>query len=108
MLKNCPKACGVCHLGQDEVKKSIARRIRIQKAGGNEKLLETPHGMSQFIFDDMEDYATELFYNMSTYMEDVVAKDPKYDSTRDLCKNKHRECMKWKLEGECETVSSVL
>lgn len=107
MLKSCVRACGACDLDATAIQKLIERKTRITKAGGNEKFLETPYGMSQFIFDYMEDHVTGLFRNMTTYMEDIVMKDPRYESVRDRCKNKHRECAQWKLSGQCEQVSRL-
>jgi hypothetical protein len=105
MLKSCQRTCEACHLSSPELNQLIDRRIRIQQVGGDERFLETPYGMSQSVSEEMEDGIIELFRNMAVYMDDVVENDLKYDTVRDRCKNKHRECTKWKFEGECATVS---
>ena len=37
-----------------------------------------------------------------SYMANEVAKDSKYDKTRNICKNKHENCAFWSSLGECE------
>ena len=36
------------------------------------------------------------------YMTEEVMVHEKYDKTRDMCKNKHKDCTFWSVLGECE------
>ena len=108
MLRGCQRTCGSCDLSPEALQQWIDRRIDIQRVGGDERYLETPYGMSQWVTEEMEHDVNHLFRAMATYMDDIVALDPSYDTVRDRCKNKYRKCAKWKFEGECERVSRML
>jgi len=101
MLESCPISCNICGMDPDWVQELLDHRLKVQNVGGDERLLETEYGMSQFVNDEMEERSSELFYKMRKYMTSIET-DPKFDSVRDICKNKSRECAKWVLEGECE------
>lgn len=106
MLESCPISCNICGMDPDLVQELLDHRLKIQKVGGDERLLETEYGMSQFVNDEMEERSSELFFKMRKYMNSIET-DPKFDSVRDICKNKSRECAKWVLEGECEKVREL-
>jgi hypothetical protein len=110
MLKDCPRACNACQFDAHNMDKEITRRTRVVNAGGDERCLETPFGISQTINDEGMDAGDviQLFRKLSTYMEETVLVDHEYETVRDRCKNKSRQCAEWKLNGECETVSCMV
>jgi hypothetical protein len=113
MLTDCPQACNSCQfvaIAGGNMDKEITRRTKVTNAGGDERYLETPYGISQTINDEIMDSDDVIlaFRDLSTYMEETVLVEPDYETVRDRCKNKSRQCAEWKLNGECETVSDMM
>ena len=90
-----------------ELEQLIARKKALYDVGGDETLLETPYGITQTIEPSDGDKTREVIQNFTSYMEDVVFKDPKYEAVKKTCKNRHALCAFWVAVGECEKVSTL-
>ena len=101
MLYKCQKSCKTCNM--DGYKLSILAdyRIRLHAVGGDERLLETPFGVTQLTVGLDSSRVQEIQTNMEHYMTNVVQKDQKYEAVKFKCKNTLPDCIKLKIEGKC-------
>lgn len=71
---------------------------------GDETLLEDKYGMKQIdqTTDEYNAVIPGIIKDMEDYMENIIFKDPKYESLKHSCKNRNKNCAYWKAKGECE------
>ena len=109
MLRNCRKSCQTCGItDEDELDALSAKKLELHEVGGDETLLETPYGITQSIGTDAREAVLKVIQNFTTYMENIIFKDPQYSTVRKTCKNRHADCAFWTHLGECEKVCQQL
>ena len=91
--------------GEEELEELIAWKTALYEVGGDETLLETPYGVTQTVHPSNAEGIEEVIRNFTSYMEDLIFKDPKYASVKKTCKNRHSDCSLRAYLGECEDVS---
>lgn len=109
MLKECRKSCGTCDVTDEtELYKLIQTKISKKIVDDGEvSLLETPYGVAQNIDPEKAEQIQEVIRNFTSYMEDFVFQDPKYQPVKDTCRNRNPFCAFWVTIGECEKVRTT-
>jgi ShK domain-like len=106
MLRSCRKSCETCNIIDEmELSALIARKLALYEVGGDESLLETPYGITQIIDESSKSQIMEVISNFTSYMENIVFKDPSYKDVKKTCRNREGNCAFWASLGECEKVS---
>lgn len=85
----------------------ILLKKRLAAVDGDATLLETPYGMTQVnqTTDELNSVLPDIIKDMADYMDNIIFKDPKFESIKETCKNRNANCAYWKAKGECEVVS---
>ena len=109
MLLQCRKSCGTCGITDRlELDALIEKKVALHEVGGDETLLETPYGVTQTLDVKTQAGIKEVIKNFTSYMDSVVFKDPRYETVKKTCRNRHRDCAFWAHLGECENVSRIM
>jgi prolyl 4-hydroxylase len=101
MMLQCKKSCNTCSFDPLELDKRIEYASRLHKVGGDAELLETEYGIAQ---DPPQGYSQAMVDSVTAEMKaymDTVYSDPELHELMDLCKNRKRNCLRWKLDGRC-------
>jgi hypothetical protein len=68
----------------------------------NDISLGSDMGIVQSIDDEYEPEIMQRILDARSYIQNVLATDPKYDKVRDRCFNTHESCTYWAVLGECQ------
>lgn len=103
MLFSCRSSCKTCDVNDTDLKKVAEHKRKLHLVGGDERMLETPYGITQNIeFEIADDHKKEsVMKKMEVYMDTVVKVDPKYKDVNESCKNRDSHCLRWQIEGRC-------
>ena len=101
MLYQCKKSCKTCSLDARKLRVLADYRIRLHAVGGDERLLETPYGITQRTQGLDPEKVREIETNMAHYIQNVVQKEKKYKDVKHKCKNTQPDCIRLKIAGQC-------
>mmetsp|Transcript_30695 Transcript_30695/g.50701 ORF Transcript_30695/g.50701 Transcript_30695/m.50701 type:complete len:480 (+) Transcript_30695:37-1476(+) len=100
MLMKCQKSCHTCHIVNPiELSRLAEAKLKLHKVGGDERLLETMHGMEQDVEGLDPDTVQTTLQEMEVYMQQLdVQTNPKLNDL--VCKNRHSNCLLKKLDAD--------
>mmetsp|Transcript_512 Transcript_512/g.767 ORF Transcript_512/g.767 Transcript_512/m.767 type:complete len:514 (-) Transcript_512:113-1654(-) len=101
MLYSCRSSCKTCDLDEKELKSLAEHKRKLHLVGGDERMLETPYGITQTMTFESNSDIKEVMKKMEAYIDTVVNVDPEYEDVYESCKNRDPNCLRWKIEGRC-------